>query len=367
MMSAIESGDASAVRKLIESGSVNVSERQALVLAVQCERLAIVDELLKAGVCVNDANGRQSTACKEAIVRGRIDILERLLEHQPVVSLLGAWQCRRINMLPMLINAGALLDDDTVVRAASTSVAAIEALLVRGVDLSRTFDADRCTPLHLAAASDMFNPAVNKLLVDVGVNLNHRNSTGDTCCHIAAANAYDNDQHIRWLINAGAEIDCVDDVGRTPLLVACVRSKTRCALALLAGGASVESRASTDGKTPAHLALERTNGVRLFHVLLAAGADQNVVGLDGFSAREILAMRGLSVDSDMVEAGRRLIAKSQLEFVRDRALQVCIGLAPLRLDALQTCEVLQFACGRFAQMIPFHKWWAIATLVKHFH
>jgi hypothetical protein len=68
-----------------------------------------------------------------------------------------------------------------------------------------------------------------------------------------------------------------------------------------------------------------------------------------------------------VEVARRDIAKTRIDFVRDRALQVCIGLQSLRLDALQLCEILQFACGAIAPLIPFHIWWKIATTVKHFH
>jgi hypothetical protein len=57
---------------------------------------------------------------------------------------------------------------------------------------------------------------------------------------------------------------------------------------------------------------------------------------------------------------------NSIDFVSDRARQVCIGLQSLRIDALQMCEVLQFACGAIAPLIPFHIWWKIATTVKHF-
>jgi hypothetical protein len=67
-----------------------------------------------------------------------------------------------------------------------------------------------------------------------------------------------------------------------------------------------------------------------------------------------------------VEAARREIAKARLDFVRHRALELCIGLQSLRIDAFQMCEILRFACGAVAQLIPFHIWWKIATTVKHF-
>jgi hypothetical protein len=66
--------------------------------------------------------------------------------------------------------------------------------------------------------------------------------------------------------------------------------------------------------------------------------------------------------AEQVEMARREIAKVRLDFVRWRALEVCIGLQPLQLDALQLCEILQHSCGPVACVIAFHQWW---TTVKH--
>jgi hypothetical protein len=79
-----------------------------------------------------------------------------------------------------------------------------------------------------------------------------------------------------------------------------------------------------------------------------------------------LADRQLIIDAEQVETARREIAKVRLDFVRNRAMEVCIGLQSLRLDALQVCEILQLACGPLARLIAFHQWWKIATTVKHF-
>jgi len=86
----------------------------------------------------------------------------------------------------------------------------------------------------------------------------------------------------------------------------------------------------------------------------------------GETARQVMAHRGWTVDADQIEAARRDIAKTRLDFVRDRAAEVCISLQSLQLNALQMCEILQFACGPVAQLIPFHIWWKIATTIKHF-
>ena len=49
-----------------------------------------------------------------------------------------------------------------------------------------------------------------------------------------------------------------------------------------------------------------------------------------------------------------------------RALQVCNGLRMLGLDALTMCEILMKSCDEADADVPFHRWWQIATTVKHF-
>jgi hypothetical protein len=78
------------------------------------------------------------------------------------------------------------------------------------------------------------------------------------------------------------------------------------------------------------------------------------------------AQRRIDVGTGLVETMRGKIAMMRLDFVRNRAIEVCIGIQPLQLDALQMCEILVHACGPLAPVISFHHWWAIATTVKHF-
>lgn len=70
-------------------------------------------------------------------------------------------------------------------------------------------------------------------------------------------------------------------------------------------------------------------------------------------------------DQEFFQAKAR-IAQVQVELIAKRALQVCVGLHFLRLDALQMCEVLIYSCGPMGNLVPFHIWWKIATTVKHF-
>ena len=104
----------------------------------------------------------------------------------------------------------------------------------------------------------------------------------------------------------------------------------------------------------------------IIHVLLSSGADLDATNQIGGTARQFLFDRSVRVDLAAVAAARRDIVKLRLDFVRHRALIVCIGLQSMELDALQMCEIMLHSCGRVAPLVAFHHWWAIATTVKHF-
>jgi hypothetical protein len=112
----------------------------------------------------------------------------------------------------------------------------------------------------------------------------------------------------------------------------------------------------------------RASFVTILNCFVAADANLDAMDNHGVTVRQLLARLAIVIVDIDVESARRRIAKIRLDLVRNRAMQVCIGLQSLGLDALQMCEILQHACcrGRLAQLIPFHIWWKIATTVKHF-
>lgn len=125
-----------------------------------------------------------------------------------------------------------------------------------------------------------------------------------------------------------------------------------CAVALLAAGADV-NLCDSQGSNAA-FAVANHSACAAMPALVACGADLDVVNNDGDTARLVLTRRNQIVDAALVDAARRDIGKARLDFVRFRALQVCIGLQSLMLDALQLCEILRHACGCAAALIPFH-------------
>jgi hypothetical protein len=105
------------------------------------------------------------------------------------------------------------------------------------------------------------------------------------------------------------------------------------------------------------------------HRAVRADLDLDVADINntGETARQVLARINWTIHADLVDRARGSIAGARLDFVRHRALQVCIGLYSQRVDALQLqmqmCEILQFSCGPVAPSFCFTSG---GTAVKHF-
>jgi ankyrin repeat protein len=388
---AIRRGNSSKIQSWIDNGLIDVNARlpsfenpPALVYAVDCKQKEIVDILLRANARIDDADDKSMTPCHAAAESGREDVLALLLARRPNLDVTDRWLGRtplgasvavanngRISA--MLIEAGALdhTSRDDMCRLAGHSTVVIQALLNRGVVVSDLCDKDAFTPLHWAATLEQFNPAVLSMLANErGVNLDARNRNGDTCSHLAAR--LGRVPQLRWFIDAGAIVDIVNSRGLAPLREACVYLHVKGTLVLLAAGANVHAR-SHRGESALRqvisgvdVGLSKDRAMPIFHTLIAGGAEIDIADMDGVIPRQLMAAHGVVIDEAEVDIARRRIAKERIDFVRSRALQVCIGLQSLRLDALQMCEILQHSCGPVAPLIPFHIWWNIATTAKHF-
>jgi hypothetical protein len=198
----IERGDTTTVESAIASDSFDVEARlprsTPLVLAAECGRAEIVKLLLSASAQIDSTDDRRMTACHHAALRGFVFVLAALLEHRPNLALMDdeqrtSLQCSfaRSNgerSSTMLIVAGAPLDsvpDHRLCSFAASSVAAVHALIGRGVAARNLHDGHMSTPLHMAAAMGGHDPAVLKRLVDVfGADLSARDCWGATCTFI---------------------------------------------------------------------------------------------------------------------------------------------------------------------------------------
>jgi ankyrin repeat protein len=380
---AIEDRDFSTVESLIASGAVDVNaplmplefHPPPLVFAAFHWQEDIVNALLRAGARIDETDERGRTACHIAAESCHREWLATLLAHHPNLEAVDVDGKTALSYAMgncyeddgdcafTLLEAGASVDSaarDDLCTFAVLSTAAVEALRNRGVVMRELVD-DGSTLLHFAAGGFECQESepLAELLDDCDIDLEARDRSGRTCVHVAAE--YNNGLALAWFIAFGADLNVAADDGSTPLHVV---QSSDIALALLAGGADACARGPR-GRSPLHVAAG-CSSTWIVPALLAGGADLDAADDDGVTARQELVDWSVTIDADLVEAARRGITKRRLDVVRYRACEVCIGLQSLRLDALQLCEVMLFACGNLAPLIPFHQWWKIATTVKHF-
>jgi ankyrin repeat protein len=382
---AIERGNSIQVESLLASGSINVNARlprehnppPLVFAAARCDtearpRVDIVELIVNAGAHIDGVDGNNQTACLAAVYARNVDVLAVLLTRRPnleimnnfgdtpLLASLNLGQLDRMSL--MLINAGASFETVPASQLccfASRSTSAIQALLNRGFALNQLRDGKNQTPLHAIASNgqslrDADVEGVVKLLINsCGVDVEARDFDGETCTHAVAL--FGRREALRWLIDAGADVMAENDAGQTPLHRVSDYEST---VLLLAAGADVDAR-DHQGRAACQTVrkLSSTQWEFILPVFLAAHVDPSALPIRDTT----------TVDTDRVEAARRDIAKTRLDLVRQRALQVCVGLQSLGLDALQMCEIAQHSCGHVAHLIAFHQWWTIATTVKHFH
>jgi ankyrin repeat protein len=385
---AIEINHKSLVNTMLSNREVDANARlrrtrnpPALVFAAAQGRDEIAEMLLNAGARIDDVDNDGQSAC-HAASDGHHAVMRVLLAHRPNLALrdmrgstalhLATLTTWRHECALLLILAGASLDGIDRGRLcwlAAHSTFAVQALMDRGVVVRNLHDDSGRTPLHHAVQRHPNDLGLLSMLVDVcGVDFELRSTDNEriSCTGIAIYNGHV--AALRFFLQAGADASFSDN---DPLLHHSIMSTDRqivCTMLLLAAGADVTARDWTGGTACLLAAQQQQHApmMKFVHAMVAAGADLDAADENGNTPRLCLAECGQTVDAEQVETARREIAKLRLDFVRHRAMHVCIGLQSLGLDALQLCEILVHACGPLARFIAFHQWWKIATTVKHF-
>jgi ankyrin repeat protein len=373
LLSAISTNDISTASSLIARG-IEKPEKHAALLAAAARdgHIELMTLLINAGVPMNNA-------CHAAIRNGQLAALMLLIERGANLAELDAQQtallvcaCDRPGdqFALALLDAGASIDNltpDQLIDLAATSVAVLNRLLALNVNVAALRSKNNRTVIHeLNTRRTVDVAALLDVLVRVcRVDIDAHDRMGLTACHRLAV--FQNETMLRLLIEHGADIDRakVTD-GRTALHILCddPDSAASSATLLLAAGANL-SLTDDQGQTPCHCAADA--GSDVLAPLIAAGADLDQPDNSGQTPRHIAAANSVALPSDAeIEGARRRIAAVRLDFVRQRALEVCIGLHSLDVNALQLCEIMLHSCGPLAPIVRFHHWWKIATIVKHF-
>jgi ankyrin repeat protein len=282
-------------------------------------------------------------------------------------SLLSIASMRRSEpFVTLLLDAGAPIDglSNGELMSLVNGAAAFNRLLARGVDFTAMRDEHGATLCHHVASNVTSEDDLRFLVNVCGKDAIHAvDNYGRTPLHRASSDG--NNAAVRVLVELGAEIDQEDSYGWTALTSASAGMKSSCVELLLALDADV-GLVSRRGHTACHLAAQCRQCGSLC-ALVAAGGDLDRPDDKGETPRMIaIRMNVVMPPAGVINVIRRRIAKTRLDLVRERAFQICLGLQSFRLNALQLCEILMHSFGALGSLIAFHKWWAIATKVKHF-
>jgi ankyrin repeat protein len=372
---AIEDNDTATASSLISSGSVNLNSKPwPLHHAAEFGSVEIMTMLLDAGADINAVNKNHHTACHFAIFMNQFDALKLLVERGANLAVVDrssllwnvALNGKSERFAILLLDAGAPLDglSHDHFMALVKSVAVFSRLMARGVNLTAMQDDDGATLCHYVARNVECEDDVCFLVNVCGNHDIHAvDNRGRTPLHWASLNG--NISAVRVLVELGVNIDRQDNWGTTALINAANNVQSSCVELLLALGADVDE-VSNDGRTESYFAARYADR-RALCALVAAGGDLDQPDINGETPRMIATRENVALPTvDEINAARHRIAKTRLDLVRERAFQICVGLHPLNINALQLCEILMHSFGALGSLILFHQWWAIAVKVKHF-
>jgi ankyrin repeat protein len=380
LVNAIEQNNISTVSSLISNGVVNVYDNAwPLHHAARQGRVEILSMLLDAGADIDAVDAGKNCACHIAIMNGQFDALKLLVERGANLSLNNSNGFSLISVASrgrtseqiaiFLLDAGASLrrTSATDLMNLVTTVAIFKRIVARNVNVAALRSRCHSTICHYTAQNirraDEFRWLIDCCGKDV---IDAVNRNGETPLHWAASCG--NVSVVPVLVELGADIDCPPANGSSALHRACMSLDDSGPFVelLLALGADV-GIVDCDGLTACHLAVECQQSGSLC-ALVATGCDLDLPDNDGKTPRGMAVAFDCTLPTlDEIDAARRRIAKTRLDLVRERAFQICVGLQPLNIDALQLCEIMMHSFGALGSLILFHQWWTIATKVKHFH
>jgi ankyrin repeat protein len=378
LLKAIAENDVPTISKLIVRG-VNVNDHpRPLLHATLRDRIKIMSLLLDAGADIDAGVQELSSACHAAIGNDSFVALKLLFDRgakldDSFLQEAARRSTRDEKILFLLLDRGAsiigLTDDELIdLVAVPSSVGMLRRLLALNVNvgaLKGVYGRTLCHHVVLRAPRDANVDELIRAIADAGANVDSADEDGCvTPLQFGATKSL-----ARVLVELGADIDGRDSRLRTALHAA-VGSFTwqtdgPCVPLLLALGANVHL-ANRYGQTACHIAAIRRHYAQLC-ACLAAGSDVNQPDNEGTTVRMIATRYSFDLPTSAeIDDARRLIAKTRLDLVRQRAFQICMALQPLNITALELCEIMSNSFGALGSLIAFHQWWAIATKVKHF-
>lgn len=255
--------------------------------------------------------------------------------------------------------------------AANMSVEHLKIVLEAGADIhARTIDGVQA--IHEAATNQRVK--ILEILLQYGADPNSRCPRGWSPLWLCMRRRNHWGSALGTLIRAGADINEIGKDG-TDILFNTIRNRSPEELRdLIVAGVDVHQK---DPRWPWQIwdyNYECTRVVQILACLYTAGADISDIRLD------VSTVHNQSVLTTLLQHCRTPLLESppQCVYFFERAcrtitrghsariIEVCIALQPLRLPALQLCEIVQ-AVLWFWPRLRFHDIWNRVVAVRHFH
>lgn len=200
-----------------------------------------------------------------------------------------------------------------------------------------------------------FDATAFRMLIDAGADVNAMCRLGRTPLHVVIY-----DRLPLWIFDAllrrGAKIDAWNPIlGGSPLTVACLVGSVPMAVFATTRGASPDLAVAPDPNLRLGRLHNNNNNNRLVFsreaklLLAALGATGPLVDVHDIDAADYLHML-------------KAVEMERFRINRPRVLQICAALHERQLPALVLHEIVFFACGE----VPMHLYWSAITCVKHF-
>jgi len=303
---AIQGGDVSRARKLIDSGAnvnaINSMWQTPLHLAAWQGDVNSVGLLLAQTARTSEKTKTGKTPLHMASWMGHTNAVRLLLtcnkstlhardKTGETALHWAAWR-GKVRTIEELVNSGADIESldqfgmtPLLLAAQGGKHRAIGKLLDRGADIY-SYDEEEKTALHWAAEKGNLKATIE--LLGRGANTEALDSRGRTPLHLACH--YGHLDVARELIRHGADLGSRDKMGLTPLHLGAISGNRDVVRLLLGEGADVHAK-DNDGMTPLHLAA--WNGSRpVVEDLLNSGADPEEKCKVGQNAPIHMAARG---------------------------------------------------------------------------
>ena len=337
---AVKNGDANLVQDLIKRGAnpngIRSDGDAPLHLAISFSRNEIARYLLTKGANANlqrpidgavpliVAANKGNPDCVKLLLEYGADVHAKLADSRNALwfAIRGSGRLeKQIEIIKYLVERGAnvntVFSGAEVVTPLHIAMFAMDTLAIVGclIDLGANINSRQTeggfSPLHLASFKS--NRDLVSLLIGKGAEVNAKNNNDETPLSLAwLGNGPFNRKTMQMLLEAGADPNCCDNSGMTLLMRASSKGDCDTIWLLIKNGADVNARGS--GACSSETALMRaSNNGRLAAVrqLVENGADVRAKTSEGYTAADFAKRKGHTELAQYLEGAKKTVQSSQ--------------------------------------------------------